>query len=186
MRQSDLVRLPRKGKVMRTTQIIFGERQHLLRVLDSLERTKTSEDRLDQERRVLEELIHARTVELNDINSTWDQKVAVVLSANTQPEALDLLAREAPKEDYYLLRLISEHPKASSRTLGRLAQHRYAAIRENVSRHPNTDPSTLRKLSQDRTQPLWYLVAFNPSAPAALRTQLQAKLRKLGHKAPSK
>ena len=165
---------------MRTTQIVFGERQHLLRVLDSVERTKMGTGRLDQERRTLEELIHARTVELNRVNPIWDQKVSMVLSADVRPEVLDQLAREAPEEDYYLLRLISEHPKVPAKTLGLLAQHPYPAIRENVARHPSTDPATLRRLCRDRTQPLWYLVAFNPNTPADLRRRLQERLRKLG------
>jgi hypothetical protein len=180
MRRADLVRVPSKGKTPRTTQIIFGERQHLLRVLDSLERTRLPAPRLGGERRVLEELIHARTVELNRINATWDQKVGIVLSSEVSPETLEKLARQAPKEDFYLLRLISEHPKASAKTLARLAQHSYAAIRENVARHPNTDAKTLVRLSRDRAQPLWYLVAFNPNTPANLRRKLQERMRKLG------
>lgn len=165
---------------MRTSQIVFGERQHLLRVLDSLERTKLPASRLEQERKVLEHLIHARTVELNQINPTWDQKVGTVLSAEVKPEALEKMARQAPREDYYLLRLISEHPKVTARTLSELARHPYSAIRENVARHPNTDGPTLARLSRDRSQPLWYLVAFNPNTPAALRQKLQERMRKLG------
>src|SRR6266478_516174 len=61
MRRSDLVRNPGKGKTVRTSQIVFGERQHLLRVLDSVERSALPAPRLDQERRVIEQLIHART-----------------------------------------------------------------------------------------------------------------------------
>ena len=186
MRQSDLVRLPRKSKVTRTSQIIFGERQHLLRVLDSLERTTLSHDRLEDERQSLEELIHARTVELNRLNSAWDQKIATVLNADTKPESLDQLAKAAPQEDFYLLRLISEHPKVTAKTLSRLARHPYAAIRENVARHPNTDATTLQHLCKDRTQPLWYLVAFNPNTPAKLRDQLQERMRKLGGHAENK
>ncbi len=180
MRRSDLVQSPQKGSTPRTTQIVFGERQHLLRVLDSLESTNLTPARLNQERRVLEELIHARTRELNHINSAWDEKVGLVLSADVKAELLDKLARQAPKTDYYLLRLISEHPKVSSGTLGRLAKHPYAAIRENVARHPNADPTTLAWLSKDRSQPLWYLVAFNPNTPSTLRRKLQERLRKLG------
>ncbi len=186
MRRSDLVRSPQKGPAMRTTQIVFGERQHLLRVLDSLENSDLAKSRMNQERRVLEELIHARTKELNEINASWDQKVGLVLSADAKPELLERLAREAPKSDYYLLRLISEHPRVSSRTLGQLAKHPYAAIRENVARHPNADPATLAWLSRDRSQPLWYLVAFNPNTPAALRRKLQERLRKLGQSQASK
>ncbi len=180
MRRSDLVHSAQKSNTSRTTQIVFGERQHLLRVLDSLESTHLGHSRLAQERRVLEELIHARTKELNAINSAWDEKVGLVLSANVKAEILEKLARQAPKSDYYLLRLISEHPKVSSRTLGRLAKHPYAAIRENIARHPNADPATLSWLSRDRSQPLWYLVAFNPNTPASLRRKLQERLRKLG------
>ena len=42
MRRSDLVqhKEKEKGATTRTSQIVFGERQHLLRVLDSLEGTE--------------------------------------------------------------------------------------------------------------------------------------------------
>ena len=182
MRRSDLVRHSSKGKSVRTTQIVFVERQHLLRVLDSVERSALPPNRLEQERRVLEQLIHARTQELNHITAGWDEKVSTVLSAEVKPEMLDALSRQAPKEDYYLLRLISEHPKVTARTLGRLSKHPYAAIRENIARHPNSDAATLTRLSRDRTQPLWYLVAFNPNAPAGLRKKLQERMRRLGEK----
>jgi hypothetical protein len=165
---------------------VFGERQHLLRVLDSLETTDVPQVRLNQERRVIEELIHERTHELNHINSSWDEKVGLVLNADSKAEMLEKLTREAPESDYYLLRLISEHPKVSSKTLARLAKHPYAAIRENVARHPNADPVTLASLSRDRSQPLWYLVAFNPNTPAVLRRKLQERLRKLGQSTSSK
>ena len=56
MRRSDLVRNPSKNKAARTSQIVFGERQHLLRVLDSVERSALPPNRLEQERRVLEQL----------------------------------------------------------------------------------------------------------------------------------
>ena len=186
MRRSDLVQTPTKGSTPRTTQIVFGERQHLLRVLDSLETTQVPQVLLDHERRVLEELIHARMKELDHINSSWDEKVGLVLSADSKAEMLDKLAREAPESDYYLLRLISEHPKVTSKTLGKLAKHPYPAIRENVARHPNADPATLAWLARDRSQPLWYLVAFNPNTPAALRRKLQDRLRKLGQSTSSK
>ena len=186
MRRSDLVQNANKGGAPRTTQIVFGERQHLLRVLDSLEGTDLPKVRQEHERQVLEQLIHARTEELNHINAHWDEKVGVVLSADVKPELLEKLARTAPKSDYYLLRLISEHPKASAKTLSRLARHPYAAIRENVARHPNADAATLSWLSRDRSQPLWYLVAFNPNTPAALRRKLQERLRKLGQSQASK
>ncbi len=180
MRKTDLERNPRKNLAMRTSQIVFGERQHLLRVLDSMERTDLAEHRREQERQVIEELIHARTVELNHINQGWDMKVNTALSAEVKPTELEKLAQQAPKEDYYLLRLISEHPRAPARTLSELARHPYPAIRENVARHPNTDGPTLARLSRDRSHPLWYLVAFNPNTPVELRRKLQEKMRRLG------
>jgi hypothetical protein len=182
MRRSDLVRNSGKGKAVRTSQIVFGERQHLLRVLDSVERSNLPAPRLDQERRMIEQLIHARTQELSHINPDWDEKIGTVLSAEVKPEILDQLSRQAPKEDYYLLRLISEHPNVTSKTLSRLSHHPYPAIRENVARHPNSDAATLSRLSRDRTQPLWYLVAFNPNAPGPLRKKLQERMRRLGEK----
>jgi Leucine rich repeat variant len=180
MRRADLVRMPQSRITSRTTQIVFGERQHLLRVLDSIEKTTMPSSRVAGEKRAIESLIHARTKELDSINPGWDLKVGVVLNADTRAEALEAMAHEAPPEDFYLLRLISEHPKAATKTLARLGKHPYPAIRENVARHPNTDSATLAKLCQDRTQPLWYLVAFNPNTPAALRAKLQARMRKLG------
>ena len=182
MRRSDLVRNPTKGKAARTSQIVFGERQHLLRVLDSVERSALPAGRLEQERRMVEQLIHARTQELNRINASWDEKVGSVLSADVKPDVLDQLSKQAPREDYYLLRLISEHPKVKPSTLSRLSRHPYAAIRENIARHPNSDAATLSRLSRDRTQPLWYLVAFNPNAPPNLRKKLQERMRRLGEK----
>ncbi|HUK29851.1 MAG TPA: hypothetical protein VLV89_01985 [Candidatus Acidoferrum sp.] len=186
MRRSDLVQHSDKHHTDRTTQIVFGERQHLLRVLDSIENTSVARPKFEQERRSIEQLIHARTQELNSINEDWDEKVGLILSAEARAESLEKLAREAPERDFYLLRLISEHPRVSAKTLNRLAKHPYAAIRENVARHPNADPATLTWLSKDRSQPLWYLVAFNPNTPSTLRRKLQERLRKLGQSQSSK
>jgi hypothetical protein len=186
MRRSDLVQNKQSNPGDRTSQIVFGERQHLLRVLDSLESSELAPARRTHERRVLEELIHARTKELNEINSSWDEKVGMVLSAEAKPDMLETLAKRAPETDYYLLRLISEHPRVSAKTLNRLAKHPYGAIRENVARHPNADSATLLLLSRDRSQPLWYLVAFNPNTPVVLRRKLQQRLRKLGESAGGK
>ena len=182
MRRSDLVQYKEKenGRIARTSQIVFGERQHLLRVLDSLEGTSLPIARMQQVRRILEELIHARTRELNQINTAWDEKIGLVLSAEAKPEMLEKLAKQAPKQDFYLLRLISEHPRANAKTLSRLSRHPYGAIRENVARHPNSDAITLTYLSKDKTQPLWYLVAFNPNTPGPLQRKLRDRLKRLG------
>jgi len=186
MRRSDLVQNMQSNTSNRTTQIIFGERQHLLRVLDSLETSDLPPARRTHEKRVLEDLIHARTKELNEINSSWDEKIGMVLSGEAKSDMLDSLAKTAPKADYYLLRLISEHPRVSAETLNKLAKHPYPAIRENVARHPNASPATLQLLSRDRSQPLWYLVAFNPNTPVTLRRKLQERLRKLGENGGTK
>src|SRR5881398_3663926 len=162
MRRSDLVqhREKEKGTVSRTSQIVFGERQHLLRVLDSLEGTDLPIARMQQERRILEELIHARTRDLNHINTAWDEKIGLVLSSDAKPEMLEKLVKQAPEEDYYLLRLISEHPRANAKTL--------------------------TWLSHDRSQPLWYLVAFNPNTPTPLQRRLRDRLKRLGENQASK
>ena len=188
MRRSDLVQYKEKEKGMssRTSQIVFGERQHLLRVLDSLEGTELPIARMQQERRVLEELIHARTRELNQINVAWDEKIGLVLSSDAKPEMLEKLVKQAPAEDYYLLRLISEHPRANAKTLNTLSKHPYGAIRENVARHPNADAPTLTWLSRDRSQPLWYLVAFNPNTPTPLQRRLRDRLKRLGENPAAK
>jgi len=188
MRRSDLVQHKEKeiGTVQRTSQIVFGERQHLLRVLDSLEGTQLPIARMQQERRTLEELIHARTRELNHINTAWDEKIGLVLSAEAKPEMLEKLVKQAPQADFYLLRLISVHPRANAKTLSKLARHPYGAIRENVARHPNADSATLTWLSRDRSQPLWYLVAFNPNTPMPLQRRLRDRLKRLGDAQPSR
>jgi Leucine rich repeat variant len=183
MRRSDLVSHHRAGKPRRTSQIVFGERQHLLHVLDSIEQSDLPRIRFETERRAIQRLIHDRTEELNRINPDWDVKVSAALKVDARPEALDELHRSSPEEDYYLLRLISEHPRTGARTLRKLAAHPYAAIRENVARHPNADGPTLERLSRDRSQPLWYLVAFNSNAPASLRERLHKRLQKLGEQA---
>src|SRR5271170_3391550 len=182
MRRSDLVQYKEKedGRISRTSQIIFGERQHLLRVLDTLEGTSLPIARMQSERRNLEELIHARTRELNQINTAWDEKIGLVLSAEAKPEMLEKLTKQAPESDFYMLRLISEHPRTNAKTLSKLARHPYGAIRENVARHPNSDAATLTYLSKDKTQPLWYLVAFNPNTPSPLQRKLRDRLKRLG------
>src|SRR5437588_10762469 len=106
MRRSDLVQNDGQNSPQRTTQIVFGERQHLLRVLDSREGTQLAPARRKHERRVLEELIHARTKELNEVNGSWDEKVGMVMSAEASPEQREKLAKQAPQSAVYLLRLV--------------------------------------------------------------------------------
>src|SRR5258706_329873 len=76
--------------------------------------------------------------------------------------------------------------RSKAKTLNKLAKHPYGAIRENVARHPNADAATLAWLSRDRSQPLWYLVAFNPNTPTPLQRRLRDRLKRLGENQPSK
>jgi hypothetical protein len=193
MRRTDLLAYTRRtalpqqsAKTPRTSQIVFGERQYLLRVLDSIERTQMPAEQRRREQAVLERLIYSRTLELERLNPNWDAQVHNVLRPGVTSEELDKLAKDAPEEDYFLLRLISEHPRTSSGTLAALAHHPYPAIRENVARHPNTDAKTLTVLSRDAKQPLWFLVATNPSAPAPLRRRLEQRLKKMSKQQRSK
>jgi hypothetical protein len=55
-----------------------------------------------------------------------------------------------------------------------------------VARHPNADAATLTWLSRDRSQPLWYLVAFNPNTPTVLQRRLRDRLKRLGENQLSK
>jgi hypothetical protein len=189
MRRTDLLAYTRRtalpqqsSKTPRTSQIVFGERQYLLRVLDSIERTQVSALQRRREQRLLERMIYSRTLELERLNPQWDKQIHTVLSPGVTPDELDSLARKAPKEDYFLLRLISEHPRANSATLAALANHPYPAIRENIARHPNADEKTLTRLSRDRSQALWLLVATNPSAPAPLRRRLEKQMKQMSKK----
>lgn len=175
-----------ESEVERTSQTIFGERQYLLRVLDSVERSLIPANQQARERQVLERMIYARTQELNQLNPDWDEKVGAVLRPGVSAEELSRLAQDAPAEDYFLLRIISEHPSANAETLDRLARHSYPAIRENIARHPNASAETLMELCRDRYQPLWYLVAHNPGAPPALRRELTRRMKQVGRKRATK
>ena len=53
--------------VKRTSQIIYGERQHLLAVLQSLEKFKRDPAKAREEKTRLEAMVAERTAELNQI-----------------------------------------------------------------------------------------------------------------------
>jgi hypothetical protein len=175
--------MPRKPKAAdwaRTTQIVLGERRSLENVLRLVRSTRLSADRRRTEVAVLRELIALRTAELNAINPDWDRKAELAGNPQTPARQLEKLGRRLPRNDYYLARALSDHPNASPRLLAQLARHPYTSVRENVARHPKTPAATLRALARRRDEPLWYLVAFNPGAPPALRDQLRARLRQQG------
>lgn len=159
----------------RTSQIIYGERQHLVTVLESINRFPAMD--LDPQHALLVSLIEARTAELNAINPGWDARLERARDPQTAPEALIDLALSAPADDWLLLRVIAENPSAPATVLAYLSHHPYDAIAEVVARHPNADADTLERLASDTERPLWVLVAANGSAPEPLRQQLLKRLQ---------
>ena len=174
------IRLRRLGRLPRTTQILFGERQSLQNALRLLRSTCLPASRRHLEEGLLRRLIQLRTLELERINPDWDRKVRRAAHRRTSAAELRRLAQQAPRADYYLLRLISDHPNTPPALLARLARHPYRAVRENVARHPRTPVRTLRALARERREPLWYLVAINPSTPEPLRQRLRTRMKRRG------
>ncbi|MFB3922893.1 MAG: hypothetical protein ACE145_14305 [Terriglobia bacterium] len=164
-------------KVHRGTQVIFGERQHLQEVLKSVQQARLPRARKQSETRQLKSLIRARTEEMNRINPAWDRKYRKALEPATGSRELLRLALSLPRDDYLLARALTEHAQAPPEVLERLAAHPYAAARENVARHPRTPVAVLRRMADDSSEPLWFLVACNPSTPDDLRESLRARLK---------
>ncbi len=83
-----------------------------------------------------------------------------------------------------MARVLTEHAAAPRELLENMSGHPYSAVRENVARHPNTPPGVLTKMADIPDEPLWFLVACNPSAPSDLRERLRARMRETpsGHK----
>ena len=164
-------------KVYRGSQAIFGERQHLREVLRSLQSARLPPARKQRESRLLQALIQTRTEELDRISPAWDRRYRQALNHESSPQALLKLAATLRNEDFLLARAITEHPKAPAEILAQLSTHPYHAVRENVARHPSTHRETLQQLAGESSEPLWFLVACNPSTPADLRDRLRARLR---------
>ncbi len=164
-------------KTFRGTQVIFGERKHLIEVLLSIQKARIPRARKLSEIRQLKRLIAARTEELNCITPAWDRKFARAQNPNTKSQELLRLARKLSPDDYLAARALTEHASAPAELLDCMAAHPYNAVRENVARHPSTPTETLRKLSQDSREPLWFLVACNPSTPAELKDKLRKRMR---------
>ncbi len=160
----------------RTSQIVFGERQHLSAVLDSIMKFGSISERVAREKMQLDALIQARTAELNRIHADWDRNLEMARNPATSADDLAKMVETTPADDYLLLRSIAEHANTPGSVLTLLAQHSYDAIKESVARHPNTHPNTLEKLAEDTTRPLWFLVACNPAAPEELRERLLKRM----------
>lgn len=171
-------RKKRTGKTLyRGSQAILGERQHLKEVLRSVQKAKIPAARRKAELAQLTRLIKIRAEELNRINPGWDKKFAKARNPKTSAKELLRLARALPADDYLLARLLTEHADAPPELLDHLATHPYAAVRENVARHPHTPIDVLTKMAEDPSEPLWFLVACNPSTSPELRERLRARMR---------
>lgn len=167
-------------KIHRGTQVILGERTHLEEVLQSVQKAKLPASRKRAEASQLKRLIDARTQELNGINPGWGRKFRKARNSKTTPQELLRLAISLPPDDYLLARVLTEHAEAPAELLEHLAAHPYSAVRENVARHPHTPPQVLRRMAEDASEPLWFLVACNPSTPQDLRESLRARMRQSG------
>src|SRR5574341_1854533 len=165
--------------VKRTSQIIYGERQHLLAVLSSLEKFQRDPAKAKKEKEQLEAMIAERTAELNRFHPKWDEHVQRARDRKLSADELAKMASQASADDYLLLRNIAENPNTPSSVLALLARHSYDAVKENVARHPNADAKTLKMLAEDATRPLWLLVACNASAPDALRATLRRRMEQM-------
>jgi len=165
----------------RTTQIIYGERQHLRAVLVSIRNFQHKYRNLDRETEALHGMIDARTAELHHINPSFDEQLKQARDADATPEQLARLAEAAPEDDWLLLRTIAEHPHTTAEVLARLAGHPYEAVRENIARHPRADAATLEKLASDPGSDLWLLVSCNEAAPPALRERLRSRFDKVNN-----
>jgi hypothetical protein len=171
MRRTDEPRYDFKPS-QRTTQIIYGERQHLRAVLVSIRNFRHKHSNLERETEALHRMIDERTAELNHINPNFDEQLKQARDADATPEQLSRLVVAAPDNDWLLLRTIAEHPHTPTEVLARLASHSYAAVRENVARHPQADAATLEKLASEPGSELWMLVSCNDAAPPELRDRL--------------
>jgi hypothetical protein len=165
-------------KVFRGTQAILGERQHLREVLRSIQKAKIPAERKQSEKRTLAHLIKVRTQELNQINPGWDKKFKKAGNPKTTGKELFRLALNLPKDDYLLARILTEHANAPAELLKLFVHHPYTAVRENVARHPRTLPELLAELADDENEPLWFLVACNPSTPQDLRDRLRERMQR--------
>jgi hypothetical protein len=163
----------------RTTQIIYGERQHLRAVLVSIRNFQQEHRNLERETEALHRMIDARTAELHHINPQFDEQLKQARNGEATGQELAQLALAAPEDDWLLLRIIAEHPHTPSQVLARLASHPYEAVRENVARHSHADTATLERLASDSDNQLWLLVACNQAAPPELREQLRSRFNRL-------
>ena len=134
---------------------------------------------------MLDRFIAERTRELNRITPGWDRKFKKSRDPRTSSRDLLRLAATLSSDDYLLARVLTEHAEAPPELLERMARHPYSSVRENVARHPKTPERVLRELAESKNEPLWFLVACNPSTPADLRDRLRARMKEAAGGDPS-
>ena len=122
-------------------------------------------------------MIAARTEDLNRFSPAWDRKFQQARNPQTTSQKLLRIGSALHADDYLLARVLTEHAEAPPELLEHLASHPYAAVRENVARHPRTPAAVLRAMAEDAHEPLWFLVACNPSAPSDLRDRLRERMK---------
>ena len=164
-------------KIHRGSQVVFGERAHLQEVLRSVQQGPLPRARKREDIRQLKRLIAARTQDLNRFSPAWDAKFREARNPQTAPQKLLQIGAGLHTDDYLLARLLTEHVEAPPELLEHLASHPYAAVRENVARHPHTPAVILRAMAEDAKEPLWFLVACNPSTPSDLRDRLRERMK---------
>jgi hypothetical protein len=164
-------------KIHHGSQVVFGERAHLQEVLRSVQRAQLPQARKLAEIRQLQRMIAARTRDLDRFSPAWDRKFQQARNPQTTSQKLLRLGSALHADDYLLARVLTEHAEAPPELLEHLASHPYAAVRENVARHPRTPSAILRAMAEDAGEPLWFLVACNPSTPSDLRDRLRERMK---------
>jgi len=167
----------RLKKIHRGSQVVFGERTHLQEVLRMVRQARLPRARKAAEVRQLQRMIAARTADLNAFAPAWDRKFRGARDPHTPAQKLLRIGSALHPDDYLLTRVITEHAEAPPELLEHLASHPYASVRENVARHPHTPAAVLRAMAEKTDEPLWFLVACNPSTPADLRERLRARMK---------
>jgi hypothetical protein len=167
----------RVKQVHRGSQVVFGERAHLQEVLRSVRNATLPRARKLAEIRQLKRMIAARTQDLSSFSPAWDRKFQQARDPQTPAEKLARIGFALHGDDYLLARVLTEHAAAPPELLEHLASHAYAAVRENVARHPHTPAAVLRSMAENSGEPLWFLVACNPSTPTDLRNTLLERMK---------
>jgi len=164
-------------RIHRGSQVIFGERAHLQEVLRSVRESNLPRTRKLGETTRLQRMIEVRTQDLNRLSPGWDRKFQLARNPQTSADKLLRMAAALHADDYLMARVLTEHSEAPPELLEQMALHPYPAVRENVARHPRTPVPVLLAMAEDAHEPLWFLVACNPSTPVDVRDKLRERMK---------